>query len=98
MRNRRYRGTLSTVIKEELAEMIVSGKWADNEQLPAEEKLADELGVSRPTLRDALRILEWGSIVREHGKGTFVRNVQTSILDWNTGGVSLRLSVLLGKQ
>ncbi len=68
--------------------MIVSGKWADNEQLPAEEKLADELGVSRPTLRDALRILEWeGLIVREHGKGTFVRkrtNLHSGLEYWRS--------------
>jgi len=43
------------------------------EQLPPEPQLAQQLGVSRATLREAMRSFEeYGQIVRRHGVGTFV--------------------------
>ena len=43
------------------------------EQLPPEPELAQQLGVSRATLREAMRSFEErGLIVRKHGVGTFV--------------------------
>jgi GntR family transcriptional regulator len=43
------------------------------EQLPPEPQLAQQLGVSRATLREAMRSFEErGQIVRRHGVGTFV--------------------------
>jgi len=48
--------------------------WAEGTQLPNEAKLSGMLGVSRITLRHALRnIDEAGLLRREHGRGTFVR-------------------------
>lgn len=41
-----------------------SGKWSLGERLPAERALAEELGVSRPSVREAIRILEAMGIVR----------------------------------
>lgn len=41
-------------------------------RLPSEPELAQKLGISRPTLREALQTLEEeGAIVRRHGVGTF---------------------------
>lgn len=57
-----------------LREMILRGDWKDGDQLPNEARLTDMLGVSRITLRHALRRLdESGLLRREHGRGTFVR-------------------------
>ncbi|MFC8800255.1 FadR/GntR family transcriptional regulator [Promicromonospora sp. NPDC057138] len=41
-----------------------AGKWPIGERLPAERALAEELGVSRPSVREAIRILEAMGIVR----------------------------------
>jgi GntR family transcriptional regulator len=60
-------------IREELAQRIASGKMPPGSQLPPEPKLATGLGVSRATLREALRSLEEdGFLTRTRGAGTFV--------------------------
>ncbi|WP_409294324.1 GntR family transcriptional regulator [Peribacillus sp. SCS-26] len=52
---------------------IESGVYKEKEKLPSEFDLAKQLGVSRATLREALRILEEDNvIIRRHGVGTFV--------------------------
>ena len=52
---------------------IGKGIYKENEKLPSEFELSKSLGVSRATLREALRLLEEENvIVRRHGVGTFV--------------------------
>lgn len=52
---------------------IENGYYKEKEKLPSEFQLSKMLGVSRATLREALRILEEESVVtRRHGVGTFV--------------------------
>jgi GntR family transcriptional regulator len=57
----------------ELESRIVSGAYRPGGQLPSESDLCVELGVSRPTLRDAVARLEaLGLLRRERGRGTYV--------------------------
>ncbi|SFA76652.1 transcriptional regulator, GntR family [Lentibacillus halodurans] len=52
---------------------IENGRYKTNQKLPSEFQLSKDIGVSRATLREALRILEEENIVtRRHGVGTFV--------------------------
>ncbi len=52
---------------------IVEGSYQPGTQLPSEDRLATDLGVSRTTIRSALANLEaLGYIQRIHGAGTFV--------------------------
>jgi GntR family transcriptional regulator len=54
---------------------IEKGTYGEKQKLPSEFELSKELGVSRATLREALRVLEEESvIVRKHGVGTFVNS------------------------
>ncbi|MDQ0198621.1 GntR family transcriptional regulator [Neobacillus ginsengisoli] len=56
-----------------LKQDIEQGIYKEKEKLPSEFDLAKHLGVSRATLREALRILEEENvIIRRHGVGTFV--------------------------
>jgi GntR family transcriptional regulator len=66
-------GSLRRSVRERLVRLIAGGRWRPGERMPSEPKLARDLGVSRATLRDALRSLEEdGFVTREHGAGTFV--------------------------
>ena len=52
---------------------IRAGVYKEHEKLPSESEWAKLLGVSRATLREALRILEEDNVItRRHGVGTFV--------------------------
>lgn len=52
---------------------IESGLWAPGAQLPAERELADQLGIGRTSVREALRVLEvMGLVEIRPGQGTFV--------------------------
>ncbi len=56
-----------------IREMIETGQFQPGHQLPPEGDFARQLGISRPTLREALHSLEQdGVIVCKHGVGTFI--------------------------
>jgi GntR family transcriptional regulator len=56
-----------------LRNLLQGGEYVAGARLPSEPELAQKLGISRPTLREALQTLEEeGAIVRRHGVGTFV--------------------------
>lgn len=63
-----------TVLKRLLG--LFSGRQLNpGDQLPAERALAEQLGVSRVTIREALKALSaMGLIEMRHGRGTFVRS------------------------
>jgi DNA-binding FadR family transcriptional regulator len=62
-------------VADQLRDLIVSGKLARGERLPNETVLAREFGVSRATVREALRLLTAQSLIRTAkgaGGGTYV--------------------------
>ena len=59
--------------QQHLLSLIENGTYEPGQRFPSEADLAAQLGISRPTLREALLNLEQeGVIVRKHGIGTFV--------------------------
>ena len=63
----------STRDQVEAALSILIQQQRPGDQLPPEPELARQLGVSRPTLREALRTFaDRGLLVRRQGVGTFV--------------------------
>src|SRR6516165_7000335 len=61
-------------IADELSALIVSGELAEGDSLGHEPDLVDRFGVSRPSLREALRILEAEGLV------TVVRGVHGGVV------------------
>ena len=56
-----------------LRSRITSGEFKPKDMLPTEDEISRTYGVSRITVREALRILaDQGIIVRQSGRGTFV--------------------------
>ena len=56
---------------------IESGEWQPDQQIPTEEDLSKRFGISKITVRQALRELAGlGYIRREQGRGTFVSRPQ----------------------
>ena len=61
-------------IATQLVELIDLQKLSPGDRLPPERQLADLLEVSRPSLREALHILQAQGLVQiKHGQGTFVQ-------------------------
>src|SRR3954464_411251 len=54
---------MAEVIVERLRRQIVRGELAEGEALPSEHELQASFGVSRPTLREAFRVLESESLI-----------------------------------
>jgi GntR family transcriptional regulator len=64
--------SLTDQVTAHLKDLILSNGFADG-RIPPEAELAEELGVSRTTVRDALSRLEHeGAVSRRQGSGTFV--------------------------
>jgi GntR family transcriptional regulator len=64
--------SLTDQVKAHIKERIAAGGFDDG-RIPPETELANELGVSRTTVRDALSRLEnEGTVYRRQGAGTFV--------------------------
>jgi DNA-binding FadR family transcriptional regulator len=61
--------------------MILEGQLEPFQKLPSEKDLAEALGVSRPTVREAVRGLMTLNIVESrHGDGTYVTSLEPGLL------------------
>ena len=61
---------LKSRVFELLLNMIIDGKYRDNDMLPPERLLCEELGVSRTVIREAIKSLESRGVLGViHGKG-----------------------------
>ena len=75
---------LSDIVEEELIQRMVGGVYPVGGALPLERELAAELGVGRPTLREAIQRLErdgWLSVRK--GQATRVNDY------WRTGNINI---------
>ena len=65
--------TLYYQVQHTIAQRISRGEYPPGSQLPSESELSRELGVSRVTVREALRVLaQENLLVKAQGRGTFV--------------------------
>lgn len=65
-------------VYEQLLSRIAEGEWAEGDRIPSEHELRESLGVSRDSVREAIKRLSAMSLLRsEQGKGTFVQKVDT---------------------
>ncbi|MEU5849435.1 FadR/GntR family transcriptional regulator [Saccharopolyspora shandongensis] len=75
----RLPGSLSARIASRVEELISQEQLKPGDRLPPERQLAEMLGVSRPSLREAIRSLATsGRLVVRHGQGVFVEAPATT--------------------
>lgn len=75
-----------------LRHMISSGRLSAGQRFPPENELCDELGISRSSLREAVRMLAaLGVVEARHGSGTFVSLLRPEDL---IGTLSLTIGLL----
>ncbi|MBW4933091.1 FadR/GntR family transcriptional regulator [Marinobacter sp. F4206] len=74
MLERIRKGSLVETAIESLRHAIQAGQWPVGSKLPIESELSDALGVSRNTVREAVRVLvHVGMLETRQGDGTYVR-------------------------
>lgn len=65
---------ISDQVFEQLRELVFRGQLKPGEKLPPERDLAKQLGVSRPTIRNAIsKLVATGILEHRQGKGTFAQ-------------------------
>jgi len=74
--------TLSEKVSSKIKKRISDGEWRLGDKIPNEQILAQEMNVSRTTIREAIKLLISSHILRiERGVGTFVIDVPDPLSD-----------------
>ena len=78
--------TVVEQVMEEVQALIASGKYKVNDQIPGEIELAEMFGVSRPSVREAIKIFKYlGVLKSQTGSGTYLSDqssISTEALTW----------------
>ncbi|OAB53301.1 FadR/GntR family transcriptional regulator [Pseudomonas thivervalensis] len=82
--------TVVNSVVEKLRAALARGQWRSGDMLPGQRELAEQLGISRPSLREAVIVLETLGLVRSMpGKGVVV-------LEANPGDAASEGSAMAG--
>jgi GntR family transcriptional repressor for pyruvate dehydrogenase complex len=72
--------TVVTSVVEKLRQALARGQWRSGDMLPGQRELAEQLGISRPSLREAVTVLETLGLVRAlPGKGVLVLDADAAL-------------------
>src|SRR6476661_3885133 len=80
-RDRMDRASVTDEAIERIRDLIASGEWGPGTRLPREADLAKQLGLSRNSLREAVRALALARVLEvRQGDGTYVSSLEPSEL------------------
>lgn len=75
-------GLLSQVVADHITDLIMSNELDEGDRLPSERELAEEMGVSRTVVREAIKLLRAAGLLRVRvGIGSFVTLPSRNILE-----------------
>ena len=89
--------TVVTSVVEKLRQALARGQWRTGDMLPGQRELAEQLGISRPSLREAVTVLETLGLVRSlPGKGVLVLDADAATQEpgMDTGAAASLADVL----
>lgn len=67
---------VSEKVAQQIKKAISDGVFKVGDRLPSERDLVEQMGVSRPSIREAIQLLEFQGMVETiHGGGSIVRNI-----------------------
>lgn len=70
------RSSVSSEVYDQIRNNILNGEWKEGAKLPSENDLSELLGVSRISVRNAVRkLVGEGILISKHGGGTFVSDL-----------------------
>jgi len=76
-----HSGRLYEQIVAQIVERILNGELRPGDKLPAERKLAEQFGVSRTAIREAMKaLMQSGLVVIQPGRGTFVTDSTSMVV------------------
>jgi DNA-binding FadR family transcriptional regulator len=85
------RRRLYVEVAEAVLDGIKAGRWAAGTRLPSDRELSEQLHVSRPTVREALLVLEFAGMIEiRHGSGVYVIGNAAPVPETSIGGESPR--------
>jgi GntR family transcriptional repressor for pyruvate dehydrogenase complex len=88
------KGKIADAVLAEIRRMILSGELKEGDKLPNQMEFAAQLGVSRPSLREALQTLSrLGAIEQRPGLGTVLKSRAAALMS-----KSLEMSILSDEQ
>ncbi|MEV5536247.1 FadR/GntR family transcriptional regulator [Saccharopolyspora shandongensis] len=72
-------GSVANQVEQQITQAIESGRYSPGDRLPPEREFAELLGVSRPTVREAIGALKARGVLRVvHGRGVFIAEPETA--------------------
>ncbi len=85
-------------VAQQIQRLIVDGRLKPGDLLPPERELAERFGVSRSSVRDAIRTLELvGLVVPRQGEGTVVADVSPEAVVTPIASILMRKRELIGE-
>ena len=88
------RGALYETIADKIERLILTEEMQTDSKMPSEQYLADSFGVSRPVIREALKLLrERGLITSRQGAATVITEPCTEVLARNLNRIILMKNV-----
>ncbi|SEI09221.1 FadR family transcriptional regulator [Pseudomonas fuscovaginae UPB0736] len=88
--------TVVNSVVEKLRAALARGQWRSGEMLPGQRELAEQLGISRPSLREAVTVLETLGLVRSMpGKGVVVLDTASETASAHSGVADASLEDIL---
>ena len=74
------RENIAEEVQEQMMNKIIDGTWAQGTKIPSENELREAMGVSRDTVRQAIKQLcAHGFLESFQGRGTYVKKIDLSI-------------------